>query len=81
MAIVDRTRIGISTPHMFMDGKVDMKLVGRYVRRAEELGFSSLWTQERLTGAPTVIDPLSFLAYIAGQTSNARLGVSVVVLP
>jgi probable F420-dependent oxidoreductase len=64
-----------------MDGKVDMSLVGRYVRRAEELGYSSLWTQERLTGAPTVIDPLSFLAYIAGQTTKARLGVSVVVLP
>jgi len=81
MAIVDRTRIGIATPHMFMDGTVDMELVNRYVRRAEELGYVSLWTQERLTGAPTVIDPLSFLAYIAGQTSRARLGVSVVVLP
>ena len=81
MAIVDRTRIGIATPHIFMDGKVDMDLVGRYVRRAEELGYSSLWTQERLTGAPTVLDPLSFLSYIAGQTSKARLGVSVVVLP
>jgi probable F420-dependent oxidoreductase len=81
MTIADRTRIGIATPHMFMDGKVDMDLVGRYVRRAEELGFASLWTQERLTGSPTVIDPLSFLAYIAGQTSKARLGVSVVVLP
>ena len=81
MAIADRTRIGISTPHIFMDSKVDMSLVGRYVRRAEELGYASLWTQERLTGAPTVIDPLSFLAYIAGQTTKARLGVSVVVLP
>ena len=81
MAISDRTRIGIATPHMFMNGTVDMDLVGRYVRRAEELGYASLWTQERLTGSPTVIDPMSFLAYIAGQTSKARLGVSVVVLP
>ena len=81
MAIVDRTRIGIATPHMFLDGKVDMDLANRYVRRAEDLGYASLWTQERLTGAPAVIDPLSFLAYIAGQTTRARLGVSVVVLP
>lgn len=81
MAIADRTRIGIATPHMFMDGKVDMDLVKRYVRRAEDLGYASLWTQERLTGKPTVIDPLSFLSYIAGQTSKARIGVSVVVLP
>lgn len=81
MAIADRTRIGIATPHMFLDGNVDMDLVRRYVRRAEELGYASLWTQERLTGSPTVIDPLSFLSYIAGQTTKARLGVSVVVLP
>ena len=81
MAIADRTRIGIATPHMFADGEVDMALVNRFVRRAEELGYASLWTQERLTGTPTVIDPLSFLAYIAGQTSKARIGVSVVVLP
>ena len=81
MAIADRTRIGIATPHMFADGKVDMDLVNRYVRQAEQLGYASLWTQERLTGEPTVIDPLSFLAYIAGQTSKARIGVSVVVLP
>jgi len=81
MAIADTTRIGIATPHIFMDGKIDMPLVGRYVRRAEDLGYASLWTQERITGAPTVLDPLSFLSYIAGQTSTARLGVSVVVLP
>lgn len=81
MAIADRTRIGIATPHMFFDGKVDMDLVNRFVRQAEQLGYQSLWTQERLTGDPTVIDPLSFLAYIAGQTSKARICVSVVVLP
>jgi len=81
MAIADTTRIGIATPHMFMDGKVDMVLVGRYVRRAEELGYASLWTQERVTGTPTVLNPLSFLTYIAAQTTTVRLGVSVVVLP
>jgi len=81
MAIADRTSIGIATPHMFADGKVDMDLVDRYLLQAEQLGYASLWTQERLTGPPAVIDPLSFLAYIAGQTTKARIGVSVVVLP
>ena len=81
MAIADRTRIGIAMPHMFMDGRVDMDLLRRYVRHAEELGYHSLWCQERLTGKPTVIDPLSLLAYVAGQTTRARLGVSVFVLP
>ena len=62
-------------------------------RRAEELGYSSLWTFQRLLSpldgdeprlAPqyrSVHDPLATLAYLAGQTTTARLGVAVVNLP
>ena len=81
MAIADRMKIGIASPHIFTDGNVDMTFAASYVRRAEELGYASLWTQERVTGSPTVLHPLSFLAWLAGQTSTARIGVSVLVLP
>ena len=81
MAIADRSRIGIASPHIFPDGRVDTALVRRFVRRAEEAGYASLWTQERVTGRPTALHPLPFLAYIAGQTERARIGVSVLVLP
>ena len=81
MAIADRMKIGIASPHIFPDGNVDMAFAASYVRRAEELGYASLWTQERVTGSPTVLHPLSFLAWLAGQTSTARIGVSVLVLP
>ena len=62
-------------------------------RRAEELGYSSLWTFQRLLSpldgdtpvlAPayrSVHDPLAVLGYLAGQTTTARLGVAVVNLP
>ena len=81
MAIADKTKIGIASPHIFPDGRVDMAFVGQFARRAEALGYSSLWTQERVTGAATALHPTTFLAYLAGQTSKARLGVSVYVLP
>lgn len=81
MSIAQTTRIGIASPHIFPDGKVDMDLVKRFVRRAEDLGYSSLWTQERVIGKPTVLHPTTFLAYLAGQTRTAKLGVSVYVLP
>ncbi len=59
-------------------------------RRAEELGYSSLWTFQRLLSpidgdSPVldppyrrVHDPLIMLAYLAGHTTRARLGVAVV---
>ena len=66
-------------------------------RRAEELGYSSLWTFQRLLypadpsagQAPrrwqpvyrSVADPLVTLAFLAGQTSRARLGVAVLNFP
>ena len=81
MTIADRMKIGIASPHIFPDGNVDMTFAASYVRRAEELGYASLWTQERVTGSPTVLHPLSFLAWLAGQTTTARIGVSVLVLP
>jgi probable F420-dependent oxidoreductase len=62
-------------------------------RRAEELGYSSLWTFQRLLSpvdgdAPVldpqyrrVHDPLITLGYLAGQTTRVRLGVAVVNMP
>ena len=62
-------------------------------RRAEELGYSSLWTFQRLLsplqdGAPRlepqyrrVHDPLALLAYLAGKTTRPRLGMAVVNMP
>ena len=65
----------------------------RIARRAEELGYSSLWTFQRLLSpldgddpalAPQyrhVHDPLAVLAHVAGHTSAVRLGVAVVNMP
>jgi probable F420-dependent oxidoreductase len=66
----------------------------RIARRAEALGYTSLWTFQRLLspmGAGdmpaldpqyrSVHDPLALLAYVAGHTTTARLGVAVVNMP
>ncbi len=81
MTIASKTRIGIASPHIFADGNVDMDLVRRYAARAEALGYASLWTQERVTGPQSALDPITFLSYVAGQTARVRLGVSVLVVP
>jgi probable F420-dependent oxidoreductase len=59
-------------------------------RRAEELGYGSLWTFQRLLHPAdgdwgpmyrSVQDPLVTLAYVAAHTERARLGVAVVNAP
>lgn len=61
--------------------------------RAEELGYASLWTFQRLLSPldgdrpildppyRRVHDPLALLAYLAGRTERVRLGVAVVNMP
>jgi probable F420-dependent oxidoreductase len=59
-------------------------------RRAEELGYHSLWAFQRLLypvghpmgpGYRSVSDPIVTLSYLAGVTSRVRLGLAVVNLP
>ena len=58
--------------------------------RAEQLGYDSVWGFQRLLHpvdeewGPVyhgVVDPVTALAYVAGQTSRIRLGIAVVNLP
>lgn len=65
----------------------------RLVGRAEELGYHSVWTLQRLlvpehpdqrSGAVayrSVLDAIVPLAFVAGHTSRIRLGLSVVNMP
>jgi probable F420-dependent oxidoreductase len=64
--------------------------VARFAARAEELGYHSLWTFQRLlVGVDqeldpvyrSVLDPLVSLAYAAARTTRVRLGVAVVNAP
>jgi probable F420-dependent oxidoreductase len=62
----------------------------RIARRAEELGYHSLWTFQRLLSPVdgawgemyrSVQDPIVTLAFLAGHTQRVRLGIAVVNLP
>jgi probable F420-dependent oxidoreductase len=65
----------------------------RFVRLAEDLGYRSAWTFQRLLvpaepdarsgleGYRSVLDPVVSLAHLAGLTSRIRLGVAVLNIP
>lgn len=64
--------------------------LARVAVRAEELGYHSLWTFQRLLSPPggdwgetyrSVLDPVSVIGYLAALTSRVRLGIAVLNLP
>ncbi len=69
---------GIAIPQTFT-GKVDIDLIRKFVTRAEELDFDSLWVQEQIISDSAILEPVTLLTYVAALTSRARLGSSVLL--
>lgn len=62
----------------------------RVATRAEELGYHSVWTFQRLLSPPdgswgesyrSVLDPVAATSFLAAHTSRVRLGIAVLNLP
>lgn len=81
-------KVGIRVPSYAWPGLTyrDAVALRDYGRRAEELGFDSLWVLEHLLVAPPIyrvswLDPLKVLAFLAGSTERVLLGTGIIVLP
>ncbi len=72
---------GFAIPQVSPTEPVDVEPIGRVARRAEELGFESLWTLDQVLGGSRNLEPVSLLSYVAAITSRVRLGTAVFVLP
>ena len=64
MSASNSISFGIALPQVFYPGSVDMALVGSFVTRAEELGFESLWVQERIIGGVDSLEPVNLLSLL-----------------
>jgi probable F420-dependent oxidoreductase len=74
-------RFAICLPQYFADGSFDPAGLRRYLARAEELGFESVWTQEQVLGSMPQLGPIEIMSYAAACTERLRLGCAVFVLP
>ena len=73
------TSFGIAIPQTVEDGRFDGAACQAFLRRAEELGFDSGWTQEQVLGDFPDLAPMETMAYAAACTSRLRLGCAVLV--
>jgi probable F420-dependent oxidoreductase len=79
--MADKVSWGIAVPQVFFDEPTDMSLVSRWAKKAEDLGYDSLWVQEGIVGPAPILEPVTLLSYIAAITGRVRLGTSVMVAP
>jgi len=75
-----KVRIGIAVgqwPGKDLKPDVILDLVDSF----EALDVDSLWVSDRLVSPGVVLEPVTFLAYVAGRLRNMKLGTSTLVLP
>ncbi|MXY87586.1 MAG: LLM class flavin-dependent oxidoreductase, partial [Dehalococcoidia bacterium] len=77
----EKIPFGFALPQVSLNEPVDLEPIGRVARRAEEMGFQSLWTLDQVLGGSRNLEPVSLLSYVAAITSRVRLGTAVFVLP
>ncbi|ALG10628.1 hypothetical protein AOZ06_30360 [Kibdelosporangium phytohabitans] len=64
-------------PRLSVGAPNDPELLVPFARRAEELGFAGIWTQDTLSTANFSLDGLHVLSHLAAVTDRLRLGVGV----
>ncbi len=80
-------RYGLRIPSFALGPKtVTLDAMGRYLRRAEDLGFDCAVSIDHLLLTPpayacTWLEPISLLSALAGVTRTMKLGTMVLVLP
>lgn len=73
-------KLGLIIPANWGKSEPDLEALLRYCRRADELGFDSLWVIDRLFHQNGVAHPLVMLSFAAAVTSRIGLGTGVVLL-
>jgi alkanesulfonate monooxygenase SsuD/methylene tetrahydromethanopterin reductase-like flavin-dependent oxidoreductase (luciferase family) len=71
--------LGIAIPQTFPDARPRATSLVDYLRRAEALGFQSVWVQEQLLGAMPSLEPVALLTYATPLTRRVRLGAAVLL--
>jgi probable F420-dependent oxidoreductase len=74
-----RVDLGVAIPQTFPDRPVDPGFIRDYLRRAEDLGFTSAWVVEHVLGVMPALGPVELLTWASAVTSRMRLGPAVLL--
>jgi alkanesulfonate monooxygenase SsuD/methylene tetrahydromethanopterin reductase-like flavin-dependent oxidoreductase (luciferase family) len=81
-------KIGVFLPSFLQAGDPDPRgeRLRAFARRAEELGFDSLWITDHVVTARRFysvswLDSITTLSHVAAITERVRLGTSILILP
>ena len=72
-------KMGLLIPGSFAVAPPNMEEYTQFFRRADDLGFHSLWVIDRIFHQINIMEPLTLLTCAAAVTTRVRLGTSVLL--
>ena len=72
-------KMGILIPGSFAAAPPNIEEYTQFFRRADDLGFHSLWAIDRIFHPINIMEPLTLLTCAAAVTTRVRLGTSVLL--
>jgi len=80
--MADKVDFGIAAPQIHAELPVNVDGIQRYLTRAEELNYHSVWVQEQavLRQATGALEGITMLSYAAAVTRRVRLGMAVFLI-
>ena len=76
----NKVRIGIGLG-AWPFGPITPASVLDFIDRCEALDIDSLWLSDRIAGRDDIMEPVTFMAFMASRLRNMMFGTSVIVLP
>ena len=73
------TKFGVLVPAGFADAPPAMAEYTSFFRRAEELGYDSLWVIDRIFHDINIVEPMTLLTAAAAVTERIRFGTAVLL--
>ena len=77
--MASQVNVGLLVPGSFREAPPKMPEFTEFFRRADQLGFHSLWVIDRIFHEINVLEPMTLLTCAAAVTSRIRLGTSVLL--
>ena len=75
-----KVRIGIGLGS-WPFGAITPASVFEFIDRCEALDIDSIWLSDRIAGRDDLLEPVTFMAFMASRMRNMLFGTSVIVLP
>jgi probable F420-dependent oxidoreductase len=73
-------RIGIALGQ-WPDKQIEPAAIPDFIDLFEALDIDSLWVSDRLVANTLILEPITFLSYVAGRTRKLKFGTATLVLP